>query len=289
MNDMNYSLESYTEMLEKQMDSIAIEGFNLNANSKFGQAKKKYKAAIKEAKGYVKSGEPDKVAQKMDEAKAALQESKKEITSMSGGDTASSAVIGNLLAYGKWVGTNLLVLLAGLAGSGVGVAGGVAAGAAAGLRGAQLGSVAIAGASGAVTGATIATQVNNIKTTISGIISLAKAYDQKKGAGDKMSPNDFNMFYRGIIDSIDKFIKHIDKVKAALVGKANKKKVKLASKAATEAALVGDLITATEGMIAMISYLNGEDYTPETDAGYAVESAIECACFEEEFLEAATE
>ena len=280
------SLENYSNLLEQQFDTVAMEGFNADANDKFKAAKKQYKEALKQAKSYAKSGEPDKCSAQMDVAKKALQDSRNEIASLSGGDTVSSAIIGNLIAYAKWVGTNLLVMLAAIGGGTVGVAAGVGISAATGAGAAAIASGAASGAKAVTAVANITVIVNNIKTIIQGLVSLAKAYDQKKGKGEKMSPNDFNMFYRGILDALDSMIKQIDKVKSGLVGKANKKKAKLAAKTATEAALAGDLVTCAEALVAMIAYESGDTYTPQGDAGLAVESAIECAMFEDQLMEA---
>lgn len=290
--DNNYTLENYCDALEKSVDNIAMEGFNADAKNEFSRTKRRYKNAVKEAKKYVKMGQPDKVAQKMNDAKAALQAARKTLDGLDNSDTVSSAIIGDLIVFLKFVGTSLLVLLGVSVGGSAAITGSIVAsimkspdgtGLANGLTKAYNAGNVLNNAN------TIGQIVNAIRFIVSNIIRLSKAYIEKKNNGEKMSPNDFNMYFRKIVDSFDNLIKHCDKVKEALVNKANKKKAKLAGKAATEAALAGDLVTATEGMIAMISYLNGEDYIPETDAGYAVESAIECACFEEEFLETATE
>lgn len=281
---MDYTLESYSELLERQID-IAIEGFNADAKYKFSQAKKRYQEAIKQAKVYVKTGETDKVTQELDIAKSALQSIRKEIVDMSKESTISSTIIGDLIALLKWVGTNLFIFVCTFVGGGIGSGIGILKAAKNGSDAAAIATRTMEAGSAIFGVGFLGSLINDIFTIIDGLNSFGNAEIEKKKDGRKFAPSDFNMYFRGILESLDKLIKQMDKVKVGLVKKSDKKRAKLAKNAATKAAVNGDLVSATEALIAMIAYENGELYNPVSNAGLAVESVIECALLEEKIFE----
>ena len=223
----------------ENMFGEALEGLNFDSEIIYSSAKREYSEAIKKAKKYTTLGEPDMVRNALRDARKILVDAKGDVGSM---------LLGNLAVVLKFYLTEFIILFLGKA-AGIGtvsaldkfVKGGDQITAALVLCLQMQVSMIVA----------VAEQIIAATRTI---LALYEAIKRKVSNGKSINSNDFNMYYQKIIQSFDILIGLLEMTEKNLMSKAElKHKKNELIMMANKAAKGGDLKTATEALISLIS------------------------------------
>lgn len=240
---MSCEIEIYSDMFGE-----ALEGLNFDSEIIYSSAKREYSEAIKKAKKYATLGEPDMVRNALRDARKILVDAKNEVIALDTKGNVGSMLLGNLAVVLKFYLTEFIILFLGKA-AGIGT---VSALDKFVKSGDQI-TAALALCLPMQVSMIVAVAEQIIAATRT-ILALYEAIKRKVSNGKSINSNDFNMYYQKIIQSFDILIGLLEMTEKNLMSKAElKHKKNELIMMANKAAKGGDLKTATEALISLIS------------------------------------